>query len=966
MVETANVYSTKLKELPDDFGVVNGISPIFGFNETYHFNGSRHSHFDIENTQDLMIKNGTYSVKFNADTTNNIMAIFSKDSNGYNGGGDLNVYIRYDKLYVRMQTHNSPKFAIIDESIKANTDYHLAITFGDEGLKVYLNGKLSAALPALRQTMDANSENIVIGASGFKRVTNNDAPRLAFKGEISDFALYDKDLTAHEIAQLVGGHHQMNLEYELEVEDFMPNFTQLHHGSEYLKDIASDAGYGHGGHGHSHDDNHGSSMNMKKDIVKGDASDNNINGTHHTDYINGKAGNDTINGGNGNDQLQGHYGNDDLFGGEGNDILDGGHGEDVLVGGNGDDFLISRSDAREPFVKYNPNRDEGDPYNELDPKTKKLYPDQPLHADDVLTGGSGADTFYFQTLINSKERYMEKHTNKDGMIRWHGVAGENDKIHDHWVDGIGNDTITDFDRSEGDKIVIEGHTTKVLKVKYHDSDNDGILDYSKIHLYSDQGGNGGAHNDDRLGTITVYGDIVKDSDIKIDAKPAYGIVKNIDALEEAIKPLSNGSDRDHQFNAESSIPNNFGVVNGKAPVYGIHGKYHFTGGRDSYLELDHNEKLEIPSGTYSMNFNPDNVDRVRAIFAKEANGMGDGGHLQAHIKEGKLIVIMASDNYTRFVNTQYNIEKGKDYHLAISFGEKGLNIYVNGKHIIHQPGFQQSMEMNLENIVIGASGHKRTNSDQYPNLTYMGDVSNFTVYDTALSIDDINKLYNLEYDIISSDLDTDTDDDSNSGSDTDTDTDYSSTEDQYNKDIITGSINSDKIKGSEENDTIYGNEGDDLIIGREGGDFLSGDSGNDLLKGKSGNDTIYGGEGSDYIKGNSNDDSIMGGSESDTIYGGKGNDTINGGIGDDILEGNSGKDIFIFAITDGNDTITDFSKKNDQLIFSDNIFSNSEDALNSVIYNDSGAIITIDSSNSISLTGLNNGDLTEENFDVIS
>ena len=47
---------------------------------------------------------------------------------------------------------------------------------------------------------------------------------------------------------------------------------------------------------------------------------------------------------------------------------------------------------------------------------------------------------------------------ENGMIHWHGVAGENDNLHDHWVEAIGNETITDFNRDEGDVIKLTGHT----------------------------------------------------------------------------------------------------------------------------------------------------------------------------------------------------------------------------------------------------------------------------------------------------------------------------------------------------------------------------------------------------------------------------------------------------------------------------------------------------------------------------
>ncbi|MEO0588912.1 MAG: hypothetical protein AAF078_14895, partial [Planctomycetota bacterium] len=170
--------------------------------------------------------------------------------------------------------------------------------------------------------------------------------------------------------------------------------------------------------------NHMGQMTANAATQDGTDQDETIEGTDQADAINAGLGDDTVNGKAGNDILQGSYGNDILNGGNGNDVLDGGHGEDILNGGAGNDLLISQSDGREGEVAYDPDRDEGDPDNEL--TDGKLYPDQPIPADDVMTGGLGADTFYFQTLINAKARFIEEHTQDDGTIRWHGVAGEND------------------------------------------------------------------------------------------------------------------------------------------------------------------------------------------------------------------------------------------------------------------------------------------------------------------------------------------------------------------------------------------------------------------------------------------------------------------------------------------------------------------------------------------------------------
>ena len=128
-------------------------------------------------------------------------------------------------------------------------------------------------------------------------------------------------------------------------------------------------------------------------------------------------------------------------------------------------------------------------------------------------------------LINAKEEIILKHVNDDRTIDWMGVAGENNNVHDHWVDFLGHEVIWDFSRAEGDHIEIVGHTVDLYQIEYIDTNGDQVLDATVLHLRSNQGKNGGAHHLDPLGTVTVFGDLVTRADITEDAGPAYGIVR---------------------------------------------------------------------------------------------------------------------------------------------------------------------------------------------------------------------------------------------------------------------------------------------------------------------------------------------------------------------------------------------------------------------------------------------------------
>ncbi len=221
---------------------------------------------------------------------------------------------------------------------------------------------------------------------------------------------------------------------------------------------------------------------------------------------------DTFNGNGGDDKIRTHW------------------GKDNVNGGAGADLIVSRSDAGEPEIA------------ETASGASKVYGNQPFGAavtDDVLAGGADKDTFLFRLDLNAKASIIAKHIhdfseNHDhagdsdySNIDWHGVTGENTLKHDHWLEGIGNDTIADYEA--GEAIKIEGHTVNIREVRAQDVTTLANGDTQTIlRVYSNQGA--GAHNEDELGTITVIGDAVNLADVAIDATVHHGAFGNIDEI----------------------------------------------------------------------------------------------------------------------------------------------------------------------------------------------------------------------------------------------------------------------------------------------------------------------------------------------------------------------------------------------------------------------------------------------------
>jgi Ca2+-binding RTX toxin-like protein len=80
-------------------------------------------------------------------------------------------------------------------------------------------------------------------------------------------------------------------------------------------------------------------------------------------------------------------------------------------------------------------------------------------------------------------------------------------------------------------------------------------------------------------------------------------------------------------------------------------------------------------------------------------------------------------------------------------------------------------------------------------------------------------------------------------------------------------------------------------------------NGDDSIRGNGGDDTIKAGGGNDTVDGGDDDDQISGGAGDDSLLGGDGEDEMGGGLGDDTLEGGAGDDLLIGGDETGNDSL---------------------------------------------------------------
>ena len=159
------------------------------------------------------------------------------------------------------------------------------------------------------------------------------------------------------------------------------------------------------------------------------------------DEVYGSNINDLVYAGNGNDRVFGSHGDDAIYGESGNDQLYGGHGDDYLVGGHGNDYLVGGDGHDTLRGTWGNDLIYGDYGND------KLTGG---HGNDQLYGGAGRDLLYGldgNDILNGEQ-------GNDVLIGGFGA--------DTFVVSEGQDSITDFNPIQGDKISFSNLSGQVL------------------------------------------------------------------------------------------------------------------------------------------------------------------------------------------------------------------------------------------------------------------------------------------------------------------------------------------------------------------------------------------------------------------------------------------------------------------------------------------------------------------------
>ncbi|NRB02368.1 MAG: calcium-binding protein [Rhodobacteraceae bacterium] len=556
------------------------------------------------------------------------------------------------------------------------------------------------------------------------------------------------------------------------------------------------------------------------------------------------------------------------------DTIKAGSGTQIVSGNNGNDRFISYGDAGEP-----------DPAQTGGPG--RVNPELPFEAsDDYFTGGAGRDKFEFHALLNARAEVIAQHTGSNGAVNWRAVAGENDNVHDHWVEGFGYDTIFDFSLEDGDSILVRGHTVEIESVTYG-SDEGG--EYSKIHVISQQGDGGaggantetGAHDEDSLGYIKVYGDKITEDDIKVQAANVFD---GVDRLREAdklgdqnggVKEFESSTHNEEIVTAPEDIKTTDNVKIGSGAQLVSTGlnsdriRVFSDGGEPDPAQTDGADgRIDPPiDGEFSSDeiWAGQSRDFVTFNYLLDATDVV----LARHTREDGSINWRSVAGENEAVHDHWVQAGGDDIYWDFS-KQDGDRIELRG-HTVELAEITYGEDANGDFSVLHVRSQQGDGGGAHDE-DLLGTVK---VYGDVVTEDDVTVRAKGVFD----------------GADI-----FEPFEDAPNL-----------IYEDNENNVVFGTDGSDNIHGRNGEDFINGGDDNDFIFGGGHNDIMMGGDGNDWIEGSWG---------LDTMFGENGEDHLVSTSGRDIMWGGADADHFVFKDSSKGGQILDWQDGIDKIDFS--------------------------------------------------
>lgn len=679
-----------------------------GANGTAYFFDGSDDHVEVSHHNDFLLDEGSVSFWFNAEAMSGTQALISKDSNGYDNGGHLHVYLEGSTLKVRFQSTSQSYTIMSPSGLSADTWYHGVFTFGNDGMRLYLDG-VEADNDAYTGGMattsggTGNYEPMIFGAGTWSsgNLTKSSLNQ-HYEGKLDQVALFDEQLSA----SLVQAMYQSEASNE-EPEGETPSLIALY---TFEPVIVTPTLVGHwkldessanGGGGMAADDR----LEIKDYAVV-----------------------------NSYDSSQGVYGGTNV-----------GAQANVSTNSTSNNRLDIKTNATlngNAYVGVG-----GDPDSVID-QDGTITGSKAVLASDVpmpdFSAPSGMPSTLGNTTYSTDQTWTTDLTFGKLTIQSNAIVTVSGNVRIYCTNTFKVEDSAKIIVPAGSSLTI--YVDKNVQIKENaivneDSDGTGrltilVIASNKDFVIEDDASASAvirARRDIKVkDNAVVFGSLIAQDDIYVEDNAQVHLDLSLPTLGAAATP------------AVDQITGNDGLyTNGATPGVGGHGDggtaADFDGDND-YIAIPHHGSYLLDQGAVSLWFRSDSLSGRRELFSKDSWGYDSGGHLTIYTTGSTLETRLQSSSVSYYVN-QSGLSTGQWYHVVFTWGPGGMELFLNGVSVdteTHTGGIADSTEP----IALGGNTWQSDDGTVTPIQDHFdGRIDEVRLYDARLDATQADELY---------------------------------------------------------------------------------------------------------------------------------------------------------------------------------------------------------------------------------
>ena len=172
---------------------------------------------------------------------------------------------------------------------------------------------------------------------------------------------------------------------------------------------------------------------------------------------------------------------------------------------------------------------------------------------------------------------------------------------------------------------------------------------------------------------------------------------------------------------------------------GVPGSALLFDGVNDFGFIHHDPRWEVTQGTVALWLRADDLSDDAIVLSKDESGADDGGHFRLGHEDGGRIFLRFAEGdggaNKAWTSSASYLEEGAWAHVAVSFTEDGVTVYVNGVAIPPEGWYREGEAFGADAWVVDLDLFLEVTLDEAAWQEVLGDVLQLAIGDEVLDVD---------------------------------------------------------------------------------------------------------------------------------------------------------------------------------------------------------------------------------------